>query len=80
MHGEELNFFQMGITRDFLEHFAIEEVWVRSDLGGRIKVNQWRAYQLQYVASGKPQGITLKQWYQYISSKEALHSQRKENQ
>ncbi len=33
MHGEELNFFQKDITSDFLEHFATEEVWVRSDLG-----------------------------------------------
>ncbi len=34
MHGEEFIFFsQKDITWDFLEHFASEEVWVRSDLG-----------------------------------------------
>ncbi len=31
--GRNLIFFQKDITSDFLEHFATEEVWVRSDLG-----------------------------------------------
>ncbi len=32
-YGEELKFFQKDITKDFLERFAHEEVWVGSDLG-----------------------------------------------